>query len=843
MSAGRPLTSATSTASSTALAPTPTPTPAARTFRHSRVEGGIWQKIEGGRPCNVFGAFLPQGAPPPPREAFDGFAPFQDRPSFEFAELIFEKMLCSRDDIDQLLRIWSAKNIVDNTGTDPVFDAHQDMLNTIDAIPWGDAPWYSFKIRWNGPITPTSPAWKCAEYVVHAQNPLQVFENMLDDGEFAKKFHPSAYQEFTTIGGRCYSHFMSGQWAWKESDKIATDPLTHGSMLATVISGADKTTVSVATGNQEFHPLYASLGVFHSDVRCGHQNAVLPIAFLAIPKGSSEDENDPDFHIFKKQIYHAALAHIFDPLKPHMTTPHITRCPDSHYRKVIYSLGPFMADYPEQVYLSGVVQGCCPKCFVPTDSLKAGQRRSREVMQTIKATYSHDTAVLWDAFGIAPGVILYTDHFPRADIYEALSPDLLHQVIKGTFKDHLVEWVLTYIKTHNSAHDANAIIADLDRRLRSVPAFPGLRRFKEGRNFKQWTGDDSKALMKIFIPAITGLVPDRIVQCISAFLDFCYIARRSSHNNNSLQEMEDKLAEFHQLRTVFRDEDVHDGFALPRQHALAHLSKHIRAIKRPWRATNKNNPLIQILEINSRLNKLAAAHSVFGSRGLLRYDVLTAARRDAQPELFEDELPEADERGDDAGHEELDDENGHFRDIDGVDGDPEPTPGLLPDLIRRLLYDQLNPVPAEDTDSEAEAEDVDIDDCPQFHGNVAIYYSARAFYYARANSAGAVLTFLSFSHNGITYPCALVEWFFPVGDTPDPVTGMWVVEPKLVDGERDIGLVHTDCIVRSCHLAPVYGPAPLPTDFDFSYAHIVFDSFYYSKYVDYHTHECYPNIT
>ena len=82
--------------------------------------------------------------------------------------------------------------------------------------------------------------------------------------------------------------------------------------------------------------------------------------------------------------------------------------------------------------------------------------------------------------------------------------------------------------------------------------------------------------------------------------------------------MEDKLAEFHQLCTVFRDEDVRDGFALPRQHALAHLvrgirlygspnglctsiteSKHIRAVKRPWRATNKNNPLIQILEINS----------------------------------------------------------------------------------------------------------------------------------------------------------------------------------------------------------------------------------------------------
>jgi hypothetical protein len=33
--------------------------------------------------------------------------------------------------------------------------------------------------------------------------------------------------------------------------------------------------------------------------------------------------------------------------------------------------------------------------------------------------------------------------------------------------------------------------------IAAVPAFPGLRRFPEGRGFKQWTGDDSKALMKV----------------------------------------------------------------------------------------------------------------------------------------------------------------------------------------------------------------------------------------------------------------------------------------------------------------------------------------------------------
>jgi hypothetical protein len=34
-------------------------------------------------------------------------------------------------------------------------------------------------------------------------------------------------------------------------------------------------------------------------------------------------------------------------------------------------------------------------------------------------------------------------------------------------------------------------------RIAAVPSFPALRRFNEGRGFKQWTGDDSKALMKV----------------------------------------------------------------------------------------------------------------------------------------------------------------------------------------------------------------------------------------------------------------------------------------------------------------------------------------------------------
>ena len=58
----------------------------------------------------------------------------------------------------------------------------------------------------------------------------------------------------------------------------------------------------------------------------------------------------------------------------------------------------------------------------------------------------------------------FTYGFPRANIHELLSPDILHQIIKGTFKDHLVDWVEQYITNNNSKAEAKRIFADIDCR-------------------------------------------------------------------------------------------------------------------------------------------------------------------------------------------------------------------------------------------------------------------------------------------------------------------------------------------------------------------------------------------
>jgi len=69
--------------------------------------------------------------------------------------------------------------------------------------------------------------------------------------------------------------------------------------------------------------------------------------------------DEAHFHKFKKQVFHTALARILRSLKPHMTTPEVLRCPDRHFRRVIYGIGPYIADYPEQVLLACIVQNWC----------------------------------------------------------------------------------------------------------------------------------------------------------------------------------------------------------------------------------------------------------------------------------------------------------------------------------------------------------------------------------------------------------------------------------------------------------------------------------------------------
>ena len=154
----------------------------------------------------------------------------------------------------------------------------------------------------------------------------------------------------------------------------------------------------------------------------------------------------------------------------------------------------------------------------------------------------------------------------------------------------------------------------------------------------------------MYLNAIQSFVPAQVVKTIAAFLDFCYIARRNVITDDSLSQLKVALQKFHEARQVFSGTVRAHGpsaFSLPRQHAMVHYadhienfgspnglcssiteSKHITAVKRPWRRSNKHMALPQILKVNERLDKLAAARADFAARGMLVDSCLAHAIKD-----------------------------------------------------------------------------------------------------------------------------------------------------------------------------------------------------------------------
>ncbi|KAG1785541.1 uncharacterized protein HD556DRAFT_1249676 [Suillus plorans] len=863
------------------------------------------------RPCDREGNFLPRGTPPPPLsdKASDDWTPYKSRVEFELADYLFTKNQTPMHSIDQLLNIWAA-SLIEGGSKTTLFPDHRALYKTIDDTPLGDIKWQSFSVKYTGEIPEQGVApWMTDTYDVWFRDPRNVVNNMLSNPDYAMEIDLQPYREYATENDeRQWQDFMSGDWAWSQADKISEDPDTHGSAFVPVILGSDKTTVSVATGQNDYYPLYASIGNVQNTVRRAHRNAVAVVGFLAMPKTTKQHAETPGFRSFRRQIFHSSLSFILKNLKPGMTKPEIVCFGDGHYRRVIYGLGPYIADYEEQVLLACIVRNWCAKCLSHSDDLdEISLLRSRTHADALIEECDFDT--LWKEYGLINVLVPFTNDFPRADIHELLAPDLLHQIIKGAYKDHLVTWVEKYLLRTHGKMQANIILDDIDRRIAAVPPFPGLRRFPQGRHFKQWTGDDSKALMKVYLPAIEGHVPLDVVRAFRAFLEFCYLVRRNVITEKSLGEIQDALTRFHHYREIFKTTGTVLTFSLPRQHAMSHYiylirlfgapnglcssiteSKHIKAVKEPWRRSSRYKALGQMLLTNQRLDKLAASRVDFRTRGMLSGTCLSSilAALDSVRSLHKPMwksrpmqinttlscpvCPEAPAPVYSTRMSAL-----TLRILMCQCRIPALANELhipdLAELVQQFLTEQLYP------NKDPTQIPTGIMDRPRYDGRIRVFHSAASTFFAPSDLSGTggmkrehirvsprwrneyarkdcvfvitdpnvpgmrgmdiaqVLTFFSFRLRGVRYPCAVVRWFNRIGDTPDEDTGMWMVSPSFNGNHAHYAVIHVEAIFRSAHLIPVYGTELLPSLVKSHHVLDIFTLFYVNKYADHHAFE------
>ena len=84
-------------------------------------------------------------------------------------------------------------------------------------------------------------------------------------------------------------------------------------------------------------------------------------ALLIIRLAENEYESTTPFKKFRRQLLHTSLAKMLEALRPAMMVPEVVRCADGHFRRVVYGIGPYIADYPEQCMLACIVQGWCAR--------------------------------------------------------------------------------------------------------------------------------------------------------------------------------------------------------------------------------------------------------------------------------------------------------------------------------------------------------------------------------------------------------------------------------------------------------------------------------------------------
>lgn len=155
-----------------------------------------------------------------------------------------------------------------------------ELYNNIDKIQHGSASWKTYSFCYSGPLPPLPPQWMTCTYELCMYDTCQVLQQQFANLDFKDKINYTLYKWFNKAGKHTWSNFMSGDQAWKQAvshnqlvtfqdcylssiqDTIAKDLRTYGSIFIPVIGRSDKTTVYIATGHQEYHPVYQSPGNF-----------------------------------------------------------------------------------------------------------------------------------------------------------------------------------------------------------------------------------------------------------------------------------------------------------------------------------------------------------------------------------------------------------------------------------------------------------------------------------------------------------------------------------------------------------------------------------------------------
>ena len=341
-----------------------------------------------------------------------------------------------------------------------------------------------------------------------------------------------------------------------------------------VILLSDKTQLMLFRGKVAY-PVYITIGNIPKAIRCKpSRHAQLLIAYLPVSKLRCLTSEASRRHALAN-IFHLCMQTIVAPISVYGETGIAMMSGDGGWRRCHPIFAAFVGDYPEQTLVTCTYNGQCPKCIVPADELGAFFRyplRNYHQAQETFLLVDRDVHVFHAACrdaGVKPVFHPFWEHLPLTDIFIAITPDILHQMLQGVMK-HLIAWL-----TSTAAFGPD----EIDARCQALPPNHHVRIFPNGiTTLSRVLGQEHKDIARLLLGLIVDQtlssrqVPSRIVRAVQALLDFLYIAQFPSQTTTTIIQLEESLAQFHDNKDVFLDLGVRAHFNIPKLHSLVHYS-------------------------------------------------------------------------------------------------------------------------------------------------------------------------------------------------------------------------------------------------------------------------------
>ncbi|KZV78325.1 hypothetical protein EXIGLDRAFT_593318, partial [Exidia glandulosa HHB12029] len=505
------------------------------------------------------------------------WAPFACQADFEFAEAMVRAQM-SRSDVDSILNLLHGSWC--RGGSNVTFRSYKDMIGALDAarsyIP--DFQCGCVSVRYRG---------KDYEHEFLFRDPWRWSVSLVGDPSLSKTHIWNASRKYYCEEGkedRLIDETNTADTWWKLEEM-----LPDGHFLLPLHLWLDKCRV---TSKVKMHPMVLRPLWQPSEIRnaSGNGGGIL-LGYMSIILDPLDPMNqfpkdEGDFALYKRRVYNAILAHIFESCRLRSRVGDTLSCGDGKERIVhpcvmIESLDGEEASFFCSCFAASANHPC-PQCLVHKSDLAqlslVSEPRTIPAMQEVvrqakeQPVQIHREALLRSK-GIHPIKHFLWD-FAYSDPYAAVGYDLLHRVDSGIFGHHLWPLVVECVKDLGQENAVNLNFSHLPR-WPELDHFNGTTRRVTLFDFSD--GNTFVSILETLPQCIVQQLPRNspLVRAVAWCQAYRIVAGLKCIATSQLAYLRNTVIKAYEKECNLVSQKYGKNFDFPKQHGCAHVVQDI----------------------------------------------------------------------------------------------------------------------------------------------------------------------------------------------------------------------------------------------------------------------------